>query len=81
MYSLMATFFILHTLNIKFCLSFIRFGFLDIDMSVISWRPHLNLLSQVFIHHSGCALIQPVYDSQRRASGSPYEEDGLDSKF
>ena len=50
-------------------------------MSVISWRPHLNLLSQVFIHRSGCALIQPVYDSQRRASGSPYEEGGLDSKF
>ena len=39
----------------------------DIDLSDISWKPHLNhFLLQVFIHHSGCALLQPVYDSQRR---------------
>ena len=71
-------------------MSFIRFGFLvdpssvstDIDLSDITWKPHLNhFLSHVFIHHSGCALLQPVYDSQRRTGGSPYKEGGLESKF
>ena len=46
---------------------------------------HLNhFLSQVFIyyiHHSVCALLQPVYDSQRRTGGSPYKVGGLDNKF
>ena len=74
----------------KFCLSFIRFGFLvdpssistDMGLSDISWKPHLNhFLSQGFIHHSGCALLQPVYDTQRKTGGSPYKEGGLDRKF
>ena len=74
----------------KFCLSFIRFGLLvdpssisaDIGLSDISWKPPLNhFLSHIFIHHSVCALLQPVYDSQRRTGGSLYKEDGLDNKF
>ena len=40
-----------------------------------------SFLVTSFIHHSDCALLQPVYDSQRRTGGSPYKKGGLKSKF
>ena len=39
------------------------------------------VISLLFIIQVSCALLQPVYGSQWRTSGSPYKESGLDNKF